>query len=828
MKLGLRVVTTLFAFALCHAEDIVEQLLEQLKDTTPQTQLNNGNHSILSHTLSEVMTNIISRGMIQLAVELDHTISANKNYQENVLFSPSCLQVTLATILLGSRGKTFEEITKFLNFDDPTLTSHTEIFHQILSMNLKNYNWKQNFISYYPFAQCSPAFFLQKSYPLTQQFESASKQLYDGEIISVDFAENDKNAKDAINNWVQQKTKDRVQNFMYDLSNSENKISVSSVWSFKGEWSEKFEKYPTRLPFKTEAEKSVYVDMLCQDNNFPFYDDEEAGLRIAGVPYRGFEVMMYFILPKSNDDSALRKIKKTLTSEKIDELITKMDQKQLLLCFPKMNLSSNLNLKDYLKNLGISSIFDPKTADLGLMSPGNLGNSPQISEEPSKPSPMDSTFLVARFGGMDMETVDRVMGDKADDKISGSSSFSRADSTDINPASNDETKKSKNYSLEFTSPDSETQPPTTSPPYQTTNRYPQVLKESDWSLPTDQSLPLISPSYSRQQVYSPNSETSAKSSFVVHITPREQSSSPRETTTIEASMESEIRELPTPTTLKKFLERVSNIPQEISTNPDEFRETMVTPQSEVRVGAPSRPNTNNPRRKSPTSPTTSQQPRMKVSNISDGSSMKPKSQKHRNGRPIQLTYEFPNGQRPNFKWIEPLEPPTKIPKALERFGPVRESHDQTPPLRFPPIVETDPSTDEYILDGSYNFEDRCNLYIYEQWPHAIKWQQIPRCKRSIGNFSSLAGLDMVREKTMTSNPGLSVQDFIHVVDVNMYHGGTIEKKSNDTEAKPVYASSNSEYMIVDEPFLMLITYNPSRSIWFWGSINKPLPSYNAP
>jgi len=79
---------------------------------------------------------------------------------------------------------------------------------------------------------------------------------------------------------------------------------------------------------------------------------------------------MYVLLPKAEGAAALKSFQDQLTPETIEYLINNMKNDTCIIGFPRMKISSKLNLNDALYTLGLRSLFDPKIADLSLLSNG--------------------------------------------------------------------------------------------------------------------------------------------------------------------------------------------------------------------------------------------------------------------------------------------------------------------------------------------------------------------------------------------------------------------------------------------------------------------------
>lgn len=79
---------------------------------------------------------------------------------------------------------------------------------------------------------------------------------------------------------------------------------------------------------------------------------------------------MYIILPRNSNRQKLQELQKSLTPDKIEELIQRMEVKSAIILFPKLHLSFSTDLVGILAQLGANTIFNPHESDLGLISDG--------------------------------------------------------------------------------------------------------------------------------------------------------------------------------------------------------------------------------------------------------------------------------------------------------------------------------------------------------------------------------------------------------------------------------------------------------------------------
>jgi len=139
-------------------------------------------------------------------------------------------------------------------------------------------------------------------------------------VINLDFKRKGKEARDIINNWVKQRTMEKIATILNDVPNPLTSVILLSALYFKGEWNQYFIDEQTRkyvisfllisidydvIPsllyfivydwdifyrkqFFIEPNDVIDVDMMYNAGSFPFYEDKE--LKIVALPYKGLEV----------------------------------------------------------------------------------------------------------------------------------------------------------------------------------------------------------------------------------------------------------------------------------------------------------------------------------------------------------------------------------------------------------------------------------------------------------------------------------------------------------------------------------------------------------
>ncbi|XP_029172187.1 leukocyte elastase inhibitor-like isoform X2 [Nylanderia fulva] len=320
------------------------------------------------------VNNIIARGIMKFSLDMDKAIyntkgTAAANNRENLIFSPLSVAVALSLVLLGSAGRTFNEVSRVLGLETGVdISQHSEIVHQTFGQLL-------NFINYRiegsnkPRVDSASGVFVQEGYPIRPEFRAISENVYNSDVINLDFQRKGKEAENFINNWVKQRTMGKIDGILSSEPDPTTTVILLTALYFKGEWNQHFlEGMTQRRDFFVEPNDRIGIDMMYNGGNFPFYEDKSLGVKILALPYKGLETSMYVLLPKVEGATALKSFHDQLTVDTIEYLISNLKNETCIIGFPRMKLSSTLSLNSALQNLGLLSLFDAKNADLSLLS----------------------------------------------------------------------------------------------------------------------------------------------------------------------------------------------------------------------------------------------------------------------------------------------------------------------------------------------------------------------------------------------------------------------------------------------------------------------------
>ena len=191
-----------------------------------------------------------------------------------------------------------------------------------------------------------------KIYPMTgfevkKDFAESLVKNFQTEVQSLDFAKNVESAK-AINDWVEQKTKNKITNLVpAQALNSLTRLVLVNAIYFKGSWDKMFDKsktYPEDFHLKDGSTKKVDM-MSLAGKKFKYHNSpNDLKAQILEVPYEGHQVAMTIILPHPGVD--INSIESKLDNENLKFMLSDYDIPQPAhLLLPKFKLEHSVEVK---------------------------------------------------------------------------------------------------------------------------------------------------------------------------------------------------------------------------------------------------------------------------------------------------------------------------------------------------------------------------------------------------------------------------------------------------------------------------------------------------
>ncbi|XP_030340627.1 serpin B10-like [Strigops habroptila] len=355
---------------------------------------------------------------------------------KNILFSPLSISSALATVYLGAKSNTADQMAKVLHFNkvegarNVTSTIKMQVFSRTeerlanqctcfqkteigksdnIHTGFKALNFEINQPTKNYLLKSVNQLYGEKSLPFSKEYLQLAKKYYSAEPQSVDFVGAADEIRREINSKVEHQTEGKIQNLLPPGSvDSLTRLVLINALYFKGNWATKFEAEATRQrPFKINMHTTKPVPMMYLSDKFNWTYVESVQTDVLELPYVNNDLSMFILLP--SDITGLQKLESALTFENLSawtspELMEKMKMEVYL---PRFRLEEKYDLKSTLSRMGLQDAFIEGQADFtGMSENGDLFLSHvfhkcylEVNEEGTEAAAASSATLASRSLG---------------------------------------------------------------------------------------------------------------------------------------------------------------------------------------------------------------------------------------------------------------------------------------------------------------------------------------------------------------------------------------------------------------------------------------------
>ena len=282
----------------------------------------------------------------QFAVTMYQQLNGqSKQVDANVFFSPYSLTSAIAMLYAAAEGNTKAQIQKTFYYPSlPILNPNSAALYN--QFNKPSPNYKLNTIN---------DLWLQQGRTPNQAYIDTVKRYYGGQVNTLDFKNNTETSRQMINEKIAKHTNQMSPEL---LSTERTQPSTSAILTnavyFKADWSSRFW-VSGDMPFHYFNGTSSDVDMMFQNTEFRYSEDEQ--VQVVELPYKGIELSMLVVLPKSKEPLAMQTLIKNLSTTQITDWTKRLKQQDILLNLPKFKIDEGYPMKAVLTDMGMPSAF---------------------------------------------------------------------------------------------------------------------------------------------------------------------------------------------------------------------------------------------------------------------------------------------------------------------------------------------------------------------------------------------------------------------------------------------------------------------------------------
>ncbi len=282
----------------------------------------------------------------------------SQSEEGNIFFSPFSITSALGMAYAGAGGDTRSQMALVLHFQGEPggvhagFSSLQESLYAVqlsgaVELNTANALWAQS------------------GYDFKDGYLDLTTRHYASAVFQVDFRQSADPARLTINDWVEEKTRGKVEDLLSPGSvNEMTRLVLTNAVYFKGNWRFPFEPAVTGdASFRVDGQTAVTVPMMRQTREFGYFEDH--AVQVLRMPYVDPSLAMVVVLPKDKDGIA--DLEKDLNVDHLDEWLGGLDTKKVRVFLPRFTVEDKFFLADTLMKMGMRDAFRPGDADFSGM-----------------------------------------------------------------------------------------------------------------------------------------------------------------------------------------------------------------------------------------------------------------------------------------------------------------------------------------------------------------------------------------------------------------------------------------------------------------------------
>jgi serpin B len=271
----------------------------------------------------------------------------------NVMISPTSLATVLTMLMPGAKGQTEAQMAKALH----TTMSADQFANALGALDSGTV---QRELADKADLQQYDTVWTQKGYGIQQSYLQALSSAFDAGVRETDFT-HPENARQTIDKTVADQTNGLIKDLFGPGSMSaQTRLALTDTLYLKAKWADAFAKSMTAdKPFHLANGNTANVSMMAGRHAYAYAQGN--GWQYAELPYQQEHLAMGILLPAAGSFDTFRT---SLTADSLAAMTGSASSTPVDLELPKFTFDSSHGLEAALKALGMTSLFDPGSADL--------------------------------------------------------------------------------------------------------------------------------------------------------------------------------------------------------------------------------------------------------------------------------------------------------------------------------------------------------------------------------------------------------------------------------------------------------------------------------
>ncbi len=283
----------------------------------------------------------------------------------NLVFSPYSATVALAMTRNGATGETLDQMSAVLHADQAgDLDAGLNAIDQALATRPGEYRWMDRTVK----LELATANQLwgQRDYQFHDAFLDKLAANYGAGMRLVDYIKATEDARQAINAWVSDQTRERIPELIPEgVLTTDTRLVLTNAIYLNAPWMHRFNKDATAPgPFTRLDGSTVEAQLMRLGEDLRYA--RGAGYQAVELPYVDGSLAMLVIVP---DPGKFADFQSRFDAAALERIVSDLKTARVKLAFPRFEYRTQASLKDALKEMGMPIAFEPGVADFSAMSP---------------------------------------------------------------------------------------------------------------------------------------------------------------------------------------------------------------------------------------------------------------------------------------------------------------------------------------------------------------------------------------------------------------------------------------------------------------------------
>jgi serpin B len=292
------------------------------------------------------------------AFDIYNTLRAQNG---NLILSPYSISLALAMTYAGARGETESQMAQVLHFlPQAQLNPAFNTLDLALEKEPANSDENQTPMK----LNIANGIWSEQTFSFQQDFLDLIALNYGAGVHLADFIHQAEPVRKEINNWVSDKTNDKINDLLpKDSVGTDTRMVLVNAIYFKADWLTQFDANSTSdAPFYLTDGTQVSAKMMNKGLYIPYKQGD--GYQAIELAYAGETAAMDIIVPDSGNFEAFEA---ALNKQIVDKILNEMQPASVSLSLPKFEFTKDFGLSNALTGLGMSDAFNSSLADFSGM-----------------------------------------------------------------------------------------------------------------------------------------------------------------------------------------------------------------------------------------------------------------------------------------------------------------------------------------------------------------------------------------------------------------------------------------------------------------------------